>query len=394
MSKAPRSALLLALLASAPLAAATDGVSVIYPAAVGISPPLRELPGIDTTALAGEAREINPVGELARPPFDERAATAADPVLQDGFAPAAVAAMPSTFVHFAGQGNALGYVPPDTTGAVGPSHYVQAVNVQLAVYGRTGTLAPGFPKNVGVLWTGLPAFSLCKTHNDGDPIVLYDRLADRWLVSQFAVEGGGGDNAQCLAVSQSGDPTGAWYAYQFDWGTKMNDYPHFGVWPDGYYMTVNQFTATGYGGAGVAVFERDSMLAGDAGARMIKFDTQNVSPIWSNLGGQLPADLDGFDTPPPGTPGFVLQWDDSSWIGDPTDTLRIWEVEVDWGAGTGRMGLSGNYTPDHLLATADAAAASSSPGLSPLRAWRRSPTAASCTGSPTAGSARTTRWWR
>lgn len=356
---------LVALLAASPVAAATDGVSLIYAAAVGSTPPLRELPAAEDPVAAGEPQAINPLGRFERPPLSERAAVATDPVLQDSFGPDSLAAMPATFVNFAGQGNAQGYLPPDTTGAVGPSHYVQAVNVRLAVYGRTGTLAAGFPKDISVLWAGLPAASLCKAHNDGDPIVLYDRLADRWMVSQFAVEGGGGDNAQCIAVSKTGDPTGAWWAYQFDWGSKMNDYPHFGIWPDGYYMTVNQFTSTGYGGAGVAVFERDRMLTGDAGARMIKFDTQNVSPIWSNLGGQLPADLDGLDTPPAGTPGFVFQWDDSTWIGDANDTMRIWEVEVDWGAGTGRMGLSGNYTPDHLLATADATPLQCEPGATP-----------------------------
>ncbi len=141
----------------------------------------------------------------------------------------------------------------------------------------------------------------------------------------------------------------------------MNDYPHFGVWPDGYYMTVNQFGTTG-NTAGIAVFERDRMLTGDAGARMIKFDPQGVSTIWQNLGGQLPADLDGFDPPPAGTPGFVLQWDDSSWIGDPGDTMRVWEVEIDWSTGTGRMGLNGNFTPDHLLTTADATPLECEPG--------------------------------
>jgi hypothetical protein len=141
----------------------------------------------------------------------------------------------------------------------------------------------------------------------------------------------------------------------------MNDYPHFGVWPDGYYMTVNQFGTTG-NTAGIAVFERDRMLTGDAGARMIKFDPQGVSTIWQNLGGQLPADLDGLDTPPAGTPGYVLQWDDSSWIGDAGDTMRVWEVEIDWSAGTGRMGLNGNFTPDHLLTTADATPLVCEPG--------------------------------
>ena len=332
---------------------------------------------------------------------------ATDPVLQDSFGPDSVAAMPATFVNFAGQGNAQGYLPPDTTGAVGPNHYVQAVNVRFAVYGRTGTLAAGFPKNISVLWSGLPAASLCKTHNSGDPIVLYDRRADRWMVSQFAVEGGGRDNAQCIAVSKTGDPTGAWWAYQFDWGSKMNDYPHFGIWPDGYYMTVNQFTSSGYGGAGVAVFERDRLLTGDAGARMIKFDTQNVSPIWSNLGGQLPADLDGVDTPPAGTPGFVFQWDDSTWIGDAAARRCASGRSRSTGAPAPAGWASPATTPPTTCwrpptprrssASPGRPAPRSAPASSsraPRSGSTTSPTAASCSAPAIAGSARTTPWWR
>ena len=121
------------------------------------------------------------------------------------------------------------------------------------------------------IWSGLGG--PCQLYNSGDPVVLYDPLADRWLISQFALPVNG-PYYECIAISAGPDPTGAWNRYSFQWSqTKMNDYPKFGVWPDGYYMTVNQFDGPGlsnWAGAGVAVFERDRMLQGQP-ARMISF---------------------------------------------------------------------------------------------------------------------------
>ena len=113
---------------------------------------------------------------------------------------------------------------------------------------------------------------------------------------------------EVIAISQTGDPTGAWYLYDFTMpNTKMNDYPHFGVWPDGYYMTDNQFnTDNSWGGAGVFAFDRAKMLAGDPAATYQYFD---LSTVDSNYGGMLPADLDG-PLPPDGTPNYFAMMDD------------------------------------------------------------------------------------
>ena len=90
----------------------------------------------------------------------------------------------SVTLNFAGQGNRNGVLPPDTNGDVGPNHYVQWVNLSLAIYSKTGTLLYG-PTDGNTLWAGFGG--PCQTSNDGDPIVLYDALADRWMVSQFAL---------------------------------------------------------------------------------------------------------------------------------------------------------------------------------------------------------------
>ena len=111
--------------------------------------------------------------------------------------------------------------------------------------------------------------------------------------------------------------------------TKLNDYPKFGVWPDGYYMSINQFTCNiltcNWAGAAAVVFEREKMLAG-APARMIYFDLLSVDP---NLGGMLPSDLDGA-APPAGTPNVFAQVDDDAWGYSP-DQLQLWAFNTTWG---------------------------------------------------------------
>ena len=175
--------------------------------------------------------------------------------------------MPDPLVNFAGIHNIAGVAPPDTCGDVGPDHYVQAVNLHFQVFDKTGTSLLG-PLPLNSIWSGFGG--VCETLNNGDPIVLYDQWADRWLISQFALNYGGEGFHQCIAVSTTGDPTGTWHRYDYFMSdTLMNDYPKFGVWPDGYYMSINQFnaaTAYSFAGQGVAAFERDKMLAGQAAA--------------------------------------------------------------------------------------------------------------------------------
>ena len=133
----------------------------------------------------------------------------------------------------------------------------------------------------------------------------------------------------------------------------LNDYPHFGIWPDGYYMTLHQFDATSqaYQGAGIAVYERDAMLSGLT-AQQIRFDTGTQT---LNYGGHLPADLEGFTAPTAGAPNHVFEWDNAGWIGDPVDTIRIWNVHVDWTTpANSTFGANAQFDPDFTLQPADA----------------------------------------
>jgi hypothetical protein len=217
--------------------------------------------------------------------------------------------------------------PPDTTGDVGPNHYVQWVNLRYAIYTltRSGTneitgfnLVPGFPKNGNVVWQGFGG--RCQSDNDGDPIVQYDQLADRWILTQFAVSGT--PYTQCVAVSTSPDPTGTYFRYAFSYNKSFNDYPKMGVWPDAYYISYNMFrNGRSFTGNTVCAFERAQMLIG-ATARQACVNTTGGHSL-------EPADLEGTTLPPAGSPNLLMSLT--------TSTVQFWRFAVNWGAGTGTL---------------------------------------------------------
>jgi type II secretory pathway pseudopilin PulG len=226
-------------------------------------------------------------------------------------------------------------LPPDTNGAAGATQFVQMVNSDFAVYSKTGAvLRHATPINT--LWSGVGGE--CAAHNDGDPVVLYDQYAGRWLLSQFVAQPAAGESyGECIAISQSGDATGAYNLYFFDFGPNtFLDYPHFGVWRDGYYMSANEFP-TGQetsSGAAAIVYERDKMLAGQP-ARFVWFDEAAANPTGGQYIGQLPADADGSRLPPAGEPNVFAEVDDPASIpptgtSDPGFDMRLWNFHVDW----------------------------------------------------------------
>jgi hypothetical protein len=240
------------------------------------------------------------------------------------------------------------FAPPDTVGDVGPNHYVQAVNTVLRVFDKNGNVLSPIV-SLGSFFS--PLGSGCNGQF-GDPTVLYDSMADRWLISQFGLPNGFQPPFhQCIAISQTPDPTGSFYLYDFVMPNKVNDYPHFGVWPDGYYMSDNQFSIGGgsWAGAGFLAFDRTKMLAGDSSATYIYFDYYPIDPT---AGGMLPTDLDGLTPPPAGTPNFFMEFRNTAY-GDPADALRIYVFHADFGT-------PGNSTltvlPDLVVADFDARA--------------------------------------
>ena len=308
-------------LAQAPNADGSHGPVTIQSQRHDVSAPLGNIPAtVDVEPRAPGFQEI------PRQPLPKRGPkpNVVDPVLQNSLGGLA---MPSTTTNFEGVGNLNSVLPPDSNAAVGPSHVVQWVNLSLAMWDKSGNLLYG-PVSGNTIWSGFGG--PCQSTNNGDPIVLYDHLANRWVLSQFAMPNyPSGPFYQCIAVSTTGDPTGSYARYQFQISaTKLNDYPKLAVWPDGYYMSMNQYTCSviscSWAGAGVAVFERAPMLTGGT-ARMVY---QDLAGVDINLGGMLPSSLDGA-APPAGTPNYFSQVDDDAWGYSP-DQLQIWAFHADW----------------------------------------------------------------
>lgn len=301
------------MIAAAPLVLAQNGQgnpTVNRNAKHDVSPPFWRMAIGASSRTGGNDTQANPA-RATRPPLNN---PNADPV-------AAPFAGPLTGVtpilNFDGQSaqdnrNLFGFafVPPDTNGAVGATQFVQMVNVTLAVYDKsTGGLQFG-PVAIHTLWSGFGG--LCEFGGNtplfadgGDPVVLYDHLANRWLVTQLQFDSTFTHTAQCLAVSTSSDATGAYNRYEFDYGVNFPDYPKFGVWPDAYYNTINVFPGNKLAGAQACAFDRNAMLAG-APASSICFQQP---PTVSSL---LPSDLDGSTLPPAGSPNNFVGLADST----------------------------------------------------------------------------------
>jgi uncharacterized repeat protein (TIGR01451 family) len=215
--------------------------------------------------------------------------------------------------------------PPDANGAVGPNNYIQTVNFSFQIFNKDGTDASGGAKAINSLWNNpsVPLTDDCRVNNNGDPYVLYDHLADRWVISQFAKHSGS-LQVECIAISQTSNPVAnTWFLYTFELGFG-DDYPKIGLWPDGYYM----ISQRGYpgGGVDVTVFDRANMLNGNPAS--FQNPTMPAAGPFSPTVIMLPSDLTG-PPPAPGTPNFFVRPIDDIISG--SDRIEIWEFHVDWG---------------------------------------------------------------
>jgi uncharacterized repeat protein (TIGR01451 family) len=243
--------------------------------------------------------------------------------------------MPAPIQSFEGLGRAENIAAgfgnlsvPDTVGDVGPNHYVQQDNLLVRVWDKSGTPLTA-PFKLSSLFTTLGGE--CAQPDRGNPLVLYDPLADRWMLSQFAFASQtAAPYHQCIAISKTGDPTGAYYLYDFvTAGNEFPEYPHLGVWTDGYYMTVNQFTlGTTFNGEGVYSFDRIKMLAGDPTAGYVYFNL-SLANYPEVIGGMLPSDLDGLTPPPAGRPNTFVYFTTTD-FGNPANGLRLFDFHADF----------------------------------------------------------------
>lgn len=235
----------------------------------------------------------------------DRSAVPADPLASRGFDPGH--RTPAPALTFAGTGNPVGCggcSPPDTMGDVGPKHYIQMVNAtKVAIYDKGGALLAG-PLDLSSLWSS----GACAA-DEGDPVVNYDPLADRWVLAQF-----NGANSLCFAVSTTANPLGTYFIYSF-LTTDFPDYFKVGVWPDGYYVSTNENNYNAW------AFERLKMLAG------LPAQSRKASGFADNF--LMPADVDGLVAPPAGAPAIYYTFLDNSFHGG-SDRLELRAFHVDW----------------------------------------------------------------
>lgn len=294
-----------------------------------VSPPLRDI------ARPPQPRAIREAEPARRLPVQFSPVQQEDSVVQRMAGPL-VGTTPG--LNFAGVGNgdygfAPDAAPPDTNLAVGATQVVQWVNESYAVFNKsTGALVLG-PVAGNSVWAGFGGG--CQTNNDGDVIVQYDKINNRWILTQFSVSTT--PYLQCVAVSTTSDATGTYNRYSFNYGnSQFPDYPKLGVWPDAYYISFNMFT-NNFTGAQVCAYDASAMRNGAAA-------TQVCFHLSSAYGGLLPSDLDGSTLPPAGSPNFFLNFG--------TNSLNLWKFHVDFGT-PGNSTLTG---PTNIPVAAFAAA--------------------------------------
>jgi len=302
---------------------------VIYPTEFKVTKPLRDLvkehpfvePDFDAEIWVSPDRKNRPPQTFVFSAEDGPEYGNDPSIIQTVMGKREISQNKAILQNFAGASSSS--YPPDPTGAVGPSHYVQMVNATtVRIFNKTGTALMSF--QLGTLW-GLSS-------NAGDPIVMYDKFADRWFLSQF-----GSSNQIYIAISQTNDPTGSYYTWTYN-SPQFPDYLKFSIWHDGYYMTSNQTTDKVY------VFERSVMLTGGSGARGIysTFTTGSVSAFFI----PLPADAaDNATLPPSGTPFPFFAYYDNAWGGG-TDGVKIWNMTTNWTSGSATISAATQVNTD------------------------------------------------
>jgi N-acetylneuraminic acid mutarotase len=225
--------------------------------------------------------------------------------------------IPSPVITFSGIPNTCGCSPPDPNGDVSANYYVQMNNSGFQIYDKTGVALTAVAQN-NTLWAGFGG--PCQTENAGDPVVLHDQMADRWMLTQFTDQTAPFFN--CVAISQTSDPRGAYHRYAFS-TPSFPDYPHYGIWPDAYYLNTRE---SGIGVLGDIALERDQMLIGNPAARQVRFTTTETG---TGPNGLLPSDLDGSNLPPAGSPNFFVGTQDND-FGAASDAILFFKFHVDW----------------------------------------------------------------
>lgn len=296
---------------------------------------LRTLPQTPPEKVYRPEREAPPVVPVPLPGTTGSTAPATGATPQGtetgGATPGANAQAPSALISFDGLDYNTwgGGHPPDTNGDVGPAYYIETVNTSIGIFQKsTGSLVTAFRFNTFMSQGHFG--NLCDTNNFGDPVVLYDSFEDRWMISDFAFEFDSSGNImnppgsfQCIAVSKTGDPvSGGWNFYSINTAGGLGDYPKFGIWPDGIYMSVNMFDYAASGSfqnTRLYAFNKSQMYASQSSVQVVSFDmpSDQFSVLPSNARLQT-------GTPPAGSPNYYAT------VWNYLDAISIWKFHVDW----------------------------------------------------------------
>src|SRR5947209_7771095 len=216
--------------------------------------------------------------------------------------------------------------PPDTNGDVGPQYYIQTINTSVGIYSKSdGSRVTAFIFNT--LMSQGNFGNLCDTSNFGDSVVLYDTFEDRWIITDFAFNLSGGNSVapefECFAVSKSGDPVaGGWNFYSVQVNGGFGDYPKFGIWPDGLYMSANVFNF-GAGGAfqnaRAWAFNKAQMYAGAPTVQVLSFDAPSAEFALLPSNARIQT-----GTPPAGSPNYFAV------VAQFLNTVSVYKFHVDW----------------------------------------------------------------
>jgi hypothetical protein len=312
---------------------------------------LRDLPYIPPAPQILRQRLIpHPWVETDAPPTKTPRVTDSPALITEILRPVLI--MPSPLLTFEGTSYAEGgqELPPDTNGDVGPNHYVQAVNQAFKVFDKTGNTLSGpttFNSFFAPLGNGTPCGA---NQNQSDPIVFYDHIADRWVITNVAFPAFPGSSFwECIGVSQTGDPVaGGWFLYALEDDppnpTRAGDYPKFGLWPDAYYLTLNEFTdAFTFNGVRVYALDRASMIGGG----QINAIAFNIDTGLGSAASLVPATFRTGASPPAGRQEFLLAIDRSP-IPDLFQTsVKGWLFHVDFvNPGNSTLGIGLDHSPN------------------------------------------------
>ena len=286
-----------------------------------------------------------------------------DDPLQSILFPSLPTAMPTPLQSFAGitsAQSACGCLPPDTDGDVGNNHYIQAVNSRFKIINKAGTQLVA-PTTYNSLFSAMGPTTPCgNNQNQGDAVVFFDHMADRWVISDFAFPAFPGVLFyQCFAVSKTADPVaGGWwlYALQVDPAnpTFLGDYPKFGVWPDAYYMSVNMFSNnTTFNGVRVYALPRAALISGagapNTGAIAFSITPANLGDTYSLLpatfrSGSRPTGVGGVN------PEYFMSVDSSATAGNIENEVYTWRFHADFTTpALSTFGVGVNHTPNATI---------------------------------------------